>query len=42
MKSDQADLLISIKLDGGESTGTLKDFFSIVKSEEDPKPNAKS
>jgi len=43
MRSDQADLLISIKLDRGESTGALKDFSSLLKVEkilsQMPNPN---
>lgn len=41
MRLDQTDSLISIKLVRGGSTVTFR-FFCIVKSGEDPKPNAKS
>lgn len=43
MRSDQADLLISIKLDRAESTVTVKDFSSLLKVEkivsQMPNPN---
>lgn len=42
MRLDRADSLISNKLDRRESAVTLKKNFFSVKSEEDPKPNAKS